>query len=249
MGLFKMSLPFISLTARVASSGALKHTKPKPRLRSPSFISFITRALVMVPITANSSRRISSVTFSSKFFTYKLVPWNLCMRSIFWASNLALSSRSRSDFFCARLTKSSTSISSPSMVLVENFLPFKFSKAAAASSWLTKLTKPKPRVTSFFSISVSSLCCFSPASSCSSSSFFSPSSSAFSFSSASTGSSFSSSSLALSSSFSLSCSSSSLAIFVIRLSLLLIVALATSPNASNSTLSLASSHSLGMFFT
>jgi hypothetical protein len=42
-----MILPFISVTALVASSGAEKHTKPNPRLEP--FSPFMTRAEVMVP--------------------------------------------------------------------------------------------------------------------------------------------------------------------------------------------------------
>ena len=47
MGLPATCLPFMSLDAAVASSGAEKHTKPKPLLL-PSLLR-MTRLLVMVP--------------------------------------------------------------------------------------------------------------------------------------------------------------------------------------------------------
>mmetsp|Transcript_3312 Transcript_3312/g.12007 ORF Transcript_3312/g.12007 Transcript_3312/m.12007 type:complete len:248 (+) Transcript_3312:171-914(+) len=102
MGLLLIMAPFISSTALLASSGVAKHTKPKPLL---TFLrSFMTRADVMVPCLLNSSRRRASSTVSSRFFTYRLTPWNLLRRSWRRASYCSRSSRMRSDFFCARPT-------------------------------------------------------------------------------------------------------------------------------------------------
>ncbi len=69
-----MIRPFISVTALVASLGDEKHTKPKPLdLPSPFLMTFV---LVMLPYLVNSFRSRSSSTSSSRFFTYRLTPWN-----------------------------------------------------------------------------------------------------------------------------------------------------------------------------
>jgi len=63
----------------------------------------------------------------------RTLPGVVLVAAIFSASNLARSSRSRSAFFWARPTKSSRSISSPSIV-VGYFFPLSASTAAAAAS-------------------------------------------------------------------------------------------------------------------
>mmetsp|Transcript_32936 Transcript_32936/g.83598 ORF Transcript_32936/g.83598 Transcript_32936/m.83598 type:complete len:267 (+) Transcript_32936:1962-2762(+) len=126
-------LPFISVTARVASSGEDMHTKPKP-LDLP-FSSFMTLAEVMVPAAVNSSRSLSSSTSSARFLTYRFMPWYLAMRSWRTSSNLALSTAERSAFFCARPAY---------RVLPLCSLPCSVSTALAAASGSLKLTKPKP---------------------------------------------------------------------------------------------------------
>mmetsp|Transcript_36478 Transcript_36478/g.58740 ORF Transcript_36478/g.58740 Transcript_36478/m.58740 type:complete len:214 (+) Transcript_36478:1308-1949(+) len=95
-GLATTILPFISVTALVASSGELKHTNPKPFDLPPSVI---TLALVMVPNCANSFLKRSSSMLSSRFLTYKLTPWYLLILSILMRSNFSFSSAWRSIFF------------------------------------------------------------------------------------------------------------------------------------------------------
>ena len=66
-----LSYPSSSSTALLAASDSSKHTKPKPLdLPSPSFI---TTTEVSVPHFSNTSRSMSSVTFSCRFLTYTLL--------------------------------------------------------------------------------------------------------------------------------------------------------------------------------
>ena len=118
----------------VASSWLAKQTKPKP-FEVP-LSSIITLALEMLPNGVKASRSFSSSIMSSMFFTYRLTPWNLFARSSLSASNFSRRSRSRSRFFCARPTKS---------VLPSCSEPWSASTAVPASSWFSKLTKPKQR--------------------------------------------------------------------------------------------------------
>uniref|UniRef100_A0A8W7P0C1 Uncharacterized protein n=1 Tax=Anopheles coluzzii TaxID=1518534 RepID=A0A8W7P0C1_ANOCL len=122
-GLLPTMRPFISVTALVASSGAEKHTKPKPFER-PS--SSITLAEVIVPYGANSLRSRSSSIVSSS------------------CSNRRFSSIWRSFFFWARPTYSTL----PSL----SSLPFSFCTASSASSGFSNATKPKPRLLPSFVI-------------------------------------------------------------------------------------------------
>jgi hypothetical protein len=69
--------------------------------------SLIIRALVIVPNCAKVSLKNSSVMESSRFFTYKFIPWYLDTFSWFRASSLVLISLDLSLFFWARLTYNS----------------------------------------------------------------------------------------------------------------------------------------------
>mmetsp|Transcript_4910 Transcript_4910/g.12468 ORF Transcript_4910/g.12468 Transcript_4910/m.12468 type:complete len:254 (-) Transcript_4910:713-1474(-) len=132
-GLVPAILPFISVTARVASSAEEKATNADPRL-APE-VSRMTRQEVMVPYSAKRSRSLASSVVSSRFLMYRLAPAIFSMRSRRSASNLALSSASRSAFFCARHTTHGFS----SMVK-----PSSSSTALLAASVSSKHTKPKP---------------------------------------------------------------------------------------------------------
>mmetsp|Transcript_4698 Transcript_4698/g.13156 ORF Transcript_4698/g.13156 Transcript_4698/m.13156 type:complete len:323 (+) Transcript_4698:726-1694(+) len=133
-GLLPIILPFISVTARVASSGEEKATKPDPR-EAPAE-SRITRHEVIVPNSAKICLSFSSSTVSERFFRYRLAPANFSARSLRSCSNCARSWASRSAFFWARQTNHSWSPSGR---------PLSFSTASAACSGSSKLTNPNPR--------------------------------------------------------------------------------------------------------
>mmetsp|Transcript_2134 Transcript_2134/g.6318 ORF Transcript_2134/g.6318 Transcript_2134/m.6318 type:complete len:202 (+) Transcript_2134:982-1587(+) len=121
-------LPFISLIARVASSGEEKATKPKPLLLPLS--SFMTLHDVMLPSSWKIVRSSSSPMASSRFFTYRLHPLNF---SDLVCSLSFLSSASRSDLRCALLTTQDL----PSWVN-----PLSSSTADLADSGASKFTNP-----------------------------------------------------------------------------------------------------------